>query len=817
MHALRALDVAPGHILKAPNSHSDRGVLAVPEDAVSNRAGKRHRLAQRRKSLGLTQEALAGLLAVERSTVVRWERGETEPSPWARPKLAKALQVPPDVLEELLVTGDRVNPGAADRGPGSPSSRSEQILAMESALDLDTSTTPVTGQVTTDRVRQSLEKAGRDLAVAVTRQWTEETVMRSLGRPEPIQLRWSSTRRAAALSSSAMAGQAPGTDQPSALDLHGGLTDLVAKFRLLPKRQLVVLGEPGAGKTALVVLLTLSLLSDPEPGEPIPVLLPLSSWDPRTDHLHTWLASRLTEEYPGLGNAAVYGSHAAKRLVAEGRVLPVLDGLDEMLPELQSAAIDAIDRATSGGRPLVLTCRSAEYEEAVLRGGAILAAAAVVEMEPVGPDDAARFLTARQPLGDSRWQPVTEHIRRHRGDPLAHVMSTPLMVDLARTAYGGPADDPAELADTARFPGRTSIEDYLLDTFLPAAYPRRPPPPVPATAIGHVRTLHPYDPERAGRWLTFLARHVQHTRSRDIAWWQLAAAIPPFIRGLIFGLPPALLCAVAGELADGPVIAIVYGVSFALAGFITNSVAARPGPLRVELRFRDTGRRFLGRFAIGVVIGVMVGLGFALPTVLVLVIVLVFALSLGVQVWLDTPADINRVSSPLTVLRQERLAGTWFTLTFALSLGTFYAAGDAFTKKTDFLPVFGHSFDIAVGLAAGIAGALLGRFAFGRTGGVAYGLATFAMGGMIFPPADSISGGFLAGAVFGIAAGLSIFLCRAWGSFILARIWFAARGKLPLRLMRFLDDAHRRSVLRQVGGVYQFRHARLQDNLAKRA
>jgi hypothetical protein len=91
------------------------------------------------------------------------------------------------------------------------------------------------------------------------------------------------------------------------------------------------------------------------------------------------------------------------------------------------------------------------------------------------------------------------------------------------------------------------------------------------------------------------------------------------------------------------------------------------------------------------------------------------------------------------------------------------------------------------------------------------------MGGMIFPPADSISAGFLNGAMFGIAAGLSIFLCRAWGSFILARIWFAARGQLPLRLTRFLDDAHRRSVLRQAGGLYQFRHARLQDNLAKRA
>ena len=55
----------------------------MAKDAVTGVA-RRERLAQRRKELGLTQEALAGLLGVERSTVVRWERGETEPLAWIR-------------------------------------------------------------------------------------------------------------------------------------------------------------------------------------------------------------------------------------------------------------------------------------------------------------------------------------------------------------------------------------------------------------------------------------------------------------------------------------------------------------------------------------------------------------------------------------------------------------------------------------------------------------------------------------------------------------------------------------------------------------
>jgi tetratricopeptide (TPR) repeat protein/DNA-binding XRE family transcriptional regulator len=85
----------------------------MPDGAETNGAAKRRRLAQRRKALGLTQEKLAELLGVERSTVVRWERGETQPQPWLRPKLAEALRVSADRIEQLL----------AGSGPGSPPGR----------------------------------------------------------------------------------------------------------------------------------------------------------------------------------------------------------------------------------------------------------------------------------------------------------------------------------------------------------------------------------------------------------------------------------------------------------------------------------------------------------------------------------------------------------------------------------------------------------------------------------------------------------------------------------------------------------------------
>jgi len=63
---------------------------------------KRLRFSQHRKAVGLTQEDLAALVGVDRSTVVRWERAETEPQPLHRTKLATALRLTAEELAELL-------------------------------------------------------------------------------------------------------------------------------------------------------------------------------------------------------------------------------------------------------------------------------------------------------------------------------------------------------------------------------------------------------------------------------------------------------------------------------------------------------------------------------------------------------------------------------------------------------------------------------------------------------------------------------------------------------------------------------------------
>lgn len=104
-----------------------------------------------------------------------------------------------------------------------------------------------------------------------------------------------------------------------------------------------------------------------------------------------------------------------------------------------------------------------------------------------------------------------------------------------------------------------------------------------------------------------------------------------------------------------------------------------------------------------------------------------------------------------------------------------------------------------------------------------YGLALGLMGGLVI----ALEGGLMAtlhfrlasgpaiGAIMGLASGLIVGLDNAVGYRVsLASVQLAIEWRTPMRLMRFLDDACNRNVLRMVGPTYQFRHARLQDRLA---
>ena len=68
----------------------------------------------------------------------------------------------------------------------------------------------------------------------------------------------------------------------------------------MPTGRLVVLGEPGAGKTMLMVRLVLDLLARRAKGGPVPFLASVASWNPTAQDLRGWLGAQLLIDHPAL-------------------------------------------------------------------------------------------------------------------------------------------------------------------------------------------------------------------------------------------------------------------------------------------------------------------------------------------------------------------------------------------------------------------------------------------------------------------------------------------------------------------------------------
>jgi transcriptional regulator with XRE-family HTH domain len=83
-------------------------------------AGRRRRLAERRKALGYSQEVLAEKLGIDRTTVGRWERGDSQPYPYIRPRLSRVLDVSASELDTLLAYGEQCNPAQVSHDEAIP-------------------------------------------------------------------------------------------------------------------------------------------------------------------------------------------------------------------------------------------------------------------------------------------------------------------------------------------------------------------------------------------------------------------------------------------------------------------------------------------------------------------------------------------------------------------------------------------------------------------------------------------------------------------------------------------------------------------------
>lgn len=245
------------------------------------------------------------------------------------------------------------------------------------------------------------------LALGMLDTWRREATERRISVPAPVRVRWQwgpaeVTPPLARLITTPVAGTAPrplpepNPDPPSVLLDAGVVTRLHDElYRKLPHGRLVLLGGPGAGKTGAMILLLLAALEhrhhvpETQLGQvPVPVWLTLGGWNPTTQTLHQWATATMYRDHPYL-RAPDYGPDTAGELLRARRVALFLDGLDEMAPTTQHHALARINQEGSGLR-IVLSSRPNEYRNAII--GQRMHNTAIVEVQPVDPDEASTYL-----------------------------------------------------------------------------------------------------------------------------------------------------------------------------------------------------------------------------------------------------------------------------------------------------------------------------------------------------------------------------------------------------------------------------------------
>ncbi len=120
-------------------------------------------------------------------------------------------------------------------------------------------------------------------------------------------------------------------------------------------RTLLILGEPGAGKTTTLLSLTRRLLDRPDrTHQRLPVVFNLSSWLSGT--IEQWLVKELNSKYQ-------VPKAIGLRWVNEQQLLLLLDGLDEVALDRRSACVEALNRFHQDyGPEMVVCCRIRDYE-----------------------------------------------------------------------------------------------------------------------------------------------------------------------------------------------------------------------------------------------------------------------------------------------------------------------------------------------------------------------------------------------------------------------------------------------------------------------
>ena len=183
-------------------------------------------------------------------------------------------------------------------------------------------------------------------------------------------------------------------DAMTQLDGHGTmeipLIRAFAEAKQRKRRGLVILGDPGSGKTTHLKRLLLACLRESPQNlgleaDTVPVFLPLRMLDDLNAGIDAFIEKTLDD--PHFGTPKDFG----KRLLDRGHLLLLFDGLDEVSDPRQRARVSRWIEQAARSRPtctIVVTCRFAGYDQQARLGPDFLE----LHLRPLTPEQSESFI-----------------------------------------------------------------------------------------------------------------------------------------------------------------------------------------------------------------------------------------------------------------------------------------------------------------------------------------------------------------------------------------------------------------------------------------
>ena len=218
--------------------------------------------------------------------------------------------------------------------------------------------------------------------------------------------------------------------------ISGKTTDIVAAFTS-SKRRLLIVGEPGSGKTTAAYVL-IEHLDETEGDERVPLLVNLSAWEAQED-----FEAFLIDDLCSPVGYQVRKPAVASAFIHSRRHSLILDGLDEIPAELRthfSERLDEFVRGLSSEVAVIVTCRTQEYEELLGSHPAGLGLVQAVEILPLASQQLDSAFVELAKFDDKDWEAFLSQRHLTAYQRVRDLLSNPLFLNLAASGRLRPGE-----------------------------------------------------------------------------------------------------------------------------------------------------------------------------------------------------------------------------------------------------------------------------------------------------------------------------------------------------------------------------------------